>query len=317
MVRITSELRCLVCQNQTIADSQRGARRRPAPRGARAVEAGQERRRGRRLHDRALRRLRALPAAAARDHPAALVRTGAAARRRRARCSWSCCGAQPDARPTRSRPTTTTTIAAARRRAIRAGAPGAPERGERDPLAAARARLLQLKAAHDAGKLDDARYQNSAAPSSARSAKRCSSRGARPSPARPSRAWSRVPRRRARARRGRLLADRRALARGARRADNAASRPAPRSRRKRREPDCSRSRQWSTSSPRACRSNPDDAEGWTMLARSYTVLGRFDDALPAYAHASELQPKNRGCSPTTPTRWRRPRAARTTRSRSH
>jgi cytochrome c-type biogenesis protein CcmH len=29
-----------------------------------------------------------------------------------------------------------------------------------------------------------------------------------------------------------------------------------------------------------------------MLARSYTVLGRFDDALPAYARASELQPNN-------------------------
>ncbi|HEX4232930.1 MAG TPA: tetratricopeptide repeat protein [Caldimonas sp.] len=38
--------------------------------------------------------------------------------------------------------------------------------------------------------------------------------------------------------------------------------------------------------------NPDDAQGWTMLARSYTVLGRFDDALPAYARASELQPNN-------------------------
>ncbi len=35
---------------------------------------------------------------------------------------------------------------------------------------------------------------------------------------------------------------------------------------------------------------PDDAEGWTMLARSYTVLGRFADALPAYARAAELQP---------------------------
>ena len=37
---------------------------------------------------------------------------------------------------------------------------------------------------------------------------------------------------------------------------------------------------------------PDDAEGWTMLARSYTVLSRFADALPAYARATELQPKN-------------------------
>ncbi|MEO5846088.1 MAG: tetratricopeptide repeat protein [Caldimonas sp.] len=37
---------------------------------------------------------------------------------------------------------------------------------------------------------------------------------------------------------------------------------------------------------------PDDAEGWTMLARSYTVLGRIDEALPAYARAAELEPGN-------------------------
>ena len=36
--------------------------------------------------------------------------------------------------------------------------------------------------------------------------------------------------------------------------------------------------------------NPNDAQGWTMLARSYTVLGRFADALPAYRRASELEP---------------------------
>ncbi len=35
---------------------------------------------------------------------------------------------------------------------------------------------------------------------------------------------------------------------------------------------------------------PDDAEGWFMLARSYTVLGRFDDSLPAYANADRLRP---------------------------
>ena len=37
---------------------------------------------------------------------------------------------------------------------------------------------------------------------------------------------------------------------------------------------------------------PDDAKGWTMLARSYTVLGRFGDALPAYRRAIELVPNN-------------------------
>ena len=37
---------------------------------------------------------------------------------------------------------------------------------------------------------------------------------------------------------------------------------------------------------------PDDVEGWTMLARSYTVLGRYAEAVPAYARATELQPQN-------------------------
>ena len=37
---------------------------------------------------------------------------------------------------------------------------------------------------------------------------------------------------------------------------------------------------------------PDDVEGWTMLARSYTVLGRYAEAVPAYRRASELQPQN-------------------------
>ncbi|MDQ6627162.1 MAG: hypothetical protein M3Z29_01730 [Pseudomonadota bacterium] len=40
------------------------------------------------------------------------------------------------------------------------------------------------------------------------------------------------------------------------------------------------------------KSRPDDAQGWTMLARSYTVLSRFDEALPAYKRASQLQPRN-------------------------
>jgi cytochrome c-type biogenesis protein CcmH len=38
--------------------------------------------------------------------------------------------------------------------------------------------------------------------------------------------------------------------------------------------------------------NPNDAQGWVMLARSYTVLGRFEQALPAYAKAVELVPSN-------------------------
>ncbi|TXT23769.1 MAG: cytochrome c-type bioproteinis protein CcmH [Gallionellaceae bacterium] len=37
---------------------------------------------------------------------------------------------------------------------------------------------------------------------------------------------------------------------------------------------------------------PDDAEGWTMLARSYLALRRFNEAADAYAHAVELMPNN-------------------------
>ncbi len=34
--------------------------------------------------------------------------------------------------------------------------------------------------------------------------------------------------------------------------------------------------------------NPDDAQGWVMLARSYKVLGRFPEAAEAYSHAGTL-----------------------------
>ncbi|WDI31309.1 c-type cytochrome biogenesis protein CcmI [Hyphococcus flavus] len=35
---------------------------------------------------------------------------------------------------------------------------------------------------------------------------------------------------------------------------------------------------------------PDDLEGWTMLARSYAVLGRMQESAEAYARAAELAP---------------------------
>jgi cytochrome c-type biogenesis protein CcmH len=38
--------------------------------------------------------------------------------------------------------------------------------------------------------------------------------------------------------------------------------------------------------------HPDDAQGWAMLARTYTVLGRLDEAVPAYRRATELLPGN-------------------------
>ncbi len=40
------------------------------------------------------------------------------------------------------------------------------------------------------------------------------------------------------------------------------------------------------------KAQPDDAEGWAMLARSYGSLGRFGDASSAYARAAALMPDN-------------------------
>ena len=37
---------------------------------------------------------------------------------------------------------------------------------------------------------------------------------------------------------------------------------------------------------------PDDPDGWAMLARSYTVLGRYRDAVAAFRRANELRPGN-------------------------
>ena len=39
-------------------------------------------------------------------------------------------------------------------------------------------------------------------------------------------------------------------------------------------------------------SNPDDAEGWIMLGRSYTAMGRFGDAAAAFAKAEAKFPQN-------------------------
>jgi cytochrome c-type biogenesis protein CcmH len=40
------------------------------------------------------------------------------------------------------------------------------------------------------------------------------------------------------------------------------------------------------------RENPDDAEGWKLLGRSYSALGRFDQAVDAYAKAAERAPRD-------------------------
>ena len=40
------------------------------------------------------------------------------------------------------------------------------------------------------------------------------------------------------------------------------------------------------------KANPADAEGWVMLAHSYSTMERFGEAAGAYARATELQPTN-------------------------
>lgn len=40
------------------------------------------------------------------------------------------------------------------------------------------------------------------------------------------------------------------------------------------------------------RAEPGDAQGWAMLGRSYAALGRFQQAVSAYARAAELSPGN-------------------------
>ena len=40
------------------------------------------------------------------------------------------------------------------------------------------------------------------------------------------------------------------------------------------------------------KTQPDDADGWQMLARSYTAQGRVAEALPAWKRVAELRPKD-------------------------
>jgi len=40
------------------------------------------------------------------------------------------------------------------------------------------------------------------------------------------------------------------------------------------------------------RENPDDAEGWKLLGRSYAAMGRYPDAVSAFAKAAERSPRD-------------------------
>ena len=108
-MRIAGELRCLVCQNQTIADSHADLAAQDLRNQIREMLASRARAtRDHRLHDRPLRRLRALPPAAQEAAPGCC---GSAWRCCWAAgcwcCSWCCAGAA-SCRRRRSSPTWTT-----------------------------------------------------------------------------------------------------------------------------------------------------------------------------------------------------------------
>jgi len=164
----------------------------------------------------------------------------------------------------------------------------------RDPLAAARARLGELKARHDAGTLDDAAYDK-ARQAIERQIGEHLLAGQESASSRPSRAllallsvfvvalagigyW--------RTGSPALLGGPAPVADVA---DIAAAQPAS-------GPGAPDPRQQVEEMvgklAERMKTTPDDLRGWTMLARSYTVLRRFDEAIPAYARATELEPNN-------------------------
>ena len=156
----------------------------------------------------------------------------------------------------------------------------------RDPLAAARARLLQLKAAHDAGTIDAQRYDEERRKVEQEIG--ASLIAEEPKPARPSRRLVAV-----------LAVGVVALAvfgysqtgapslvwPGAAAVEAAASAANG-------EIGMQQIQAMVDQLAARLEKNPNDAKGWVMLARSYTVLGRFEQALPAYAKAVELVPDN-------------------------
>jgi len=162
-----------------------------------------------------------------------------------------------------------------------------------DPLAAARARLRQLKADHDAGRLDDRRYDEARRAVEREIGERLLA-GQDAAPARPSRALVAM-----------LSVFVAALAavgywqtgspslvrEGAPVAGTAAAEPGQ-------DASGQTGRQQIEAMVGALaermKGKPDDVQGWTMLARSYAVLGRFNEAIPAYARATELEPNNPG-----------------------
>jgi cytochrome c-type biogenesis protein CcmH len=160
-----------------------------------------------------------------------------------------------------------------------------------DPLAAARARLRELKAQHDAGTLDDKAYDEARGAIERQIGEALLTSADAPA-SRPSRG---------------LVASLSAfvvalacigywqtgspslLREAAPAAGMAAAEPAPGAS----APDARQQIEGMVGKlAERMKNAPGDVQGWTMLARSYMVLGRFGEAIPAYAHAVELEPDN-------------------------
>ena len=107
---------------------------------------------------------------------------------------------------------------------------------------------------------------------------------------------ARVPRRAApgRRRRGRRWPCRRSPF-GLYLADRQAARHPTRRRRRRsptRRPTTRRSSRWSRALATKVSERPDDVQGWALLARSMSALGRFEEAVDAYEHLAKLAPND-------------------------
>ncbi len=163
-----------------------------------------------------------------------------------------------------------------------------------DPLAAARARLRELKAQHDAGTLDDKAYDQARGAIERQIGEALLGGAEATATSRPSRGLVAL-----------LSALVVALAcvgywqtgspsllrEPAPTAGMAAAEPAPGAS----APDPRQQIEGMVGQlAERMKNAPGDVKGWTMLARSYMVLGRFGEAIPAYAHAVELEPDNAG-----------------------
>src|SRR5688572_7146137 len=288
---LATELRCLVCQNQTLADSNAplAVDAKPDPR---ATEKRQERAGRDRLHGRALRRLRALSAAIQGDddralgRPVCLSRAGrlapgaAAATTHRARAR--AIGCRASARGEASGMTVFWLVGAALAAVVvfhllRSRSAAAISRREAN-IAIYRDQLRELDGDLKSGLLAQADYERARRELEARL---LDDAGATP-----------VPQRRASGRRlaWTLGAGIPLLGLCIYLVVGTPSALSPRE-----DPHSITAQQLEGMVERLAarlRENPDDVEGWKLLGRSYTVLGRFAESAEAYAKAAARAPRD-------------------------